>query len=182
MLRKFFPSVVFTLLLLSTGLISCNQHLNNDDKRGISFDTVRAAQSVIPIQEAIAFQQSFIRTRSELSKLTKDTNFLAENFNLPNGEAFTKDALLLLLSQKDADGVRFYYGKDSKGVVRLVLLPVTKDGKVIYTKLIGSSRLVTGRDTTVTGVKAKALNEDNKNEAVETGQTCPPCLIDPQQP
>lgn len=182
MLRKFFPSVVITILLLSTGLISCNQHLNNGDNGVISFDTARAAQSVIPIQEAIAFQRSFIRTRSELSKLTNDTSYLLQNFNLPNGEAFTKDALLLLLNQKDADGVRFYYGKDTKGVVRLVLLPVTKDGKVIYTKLIGSSRSVTGLDSSVTGVKAKALNAGNNDEAVETGQTCPPCLIDPQQP
>lgn len=181
MLRKFSPLGAVIILLLLVSLYSCNDHNRNEEgnKGGISFDTANAAKSVIPISQAIAFQQSFINTRGELGKLTKDTSFLAKNFNIPNGEAFTKDALLLLLSQKDADGVRFYYGKDSKGVVRLVLLPITKDGKVIYTKLITSAATIPPRDTTGAALKARALS-DETDEAVETGQTCPPCLINPE--
>lgn len=181
MLRNFSISIGM-ILLVSVLLYSCNDHnFNQPGNTGeIKFDTAVAARSVIPISQAIAFQQSFINTRTELSKLTRDTTFLTKNFNLPNGEAFSKDALLLLLSQKDADAVRVYYGKDSKGVVRLVLLPITKDGKVIYNKLITSSSTNPPRDTTKTALKSNAVN-DSDAEAVETGQTCPPCLINPQQ-
>ena len=91
---------------------------------------------------------------------------------MPNGEAFSKDAILLLLSQKEATGIRVYYGKDSKGVVRLVLLPVRNDGSVIYNKLITSGQ--PAPDSVSRALSSTA-------EAVETGQTCPPCLIDAQQ-
>lgn len=173
---KFSPSGATTLLLLLIVFYSCkeNQHKENGIRNGYNFDTARAAKSVIPIKEAVLLQQSFINTRRELEKLIKDTSFLSKNFNIPNGEAFTKDALLLLLSQKEADGVRLYYGKDSKGVVRLVLLPIRKDGTVIYTKLLSTGR--SNSDSAGSASRAAPIDEA---DAVETGQTCPPCLIQP---
>ncbi len=179
MIKKNSPAGVIAIILLLTSIISCN-NIRNRDVNGLAFDTSRAARFIIPISEAIALQDSFITTRSELSKLTRDTTFLTKNFNLPNAETFTKDALLLLLSQKNADGIRFYYGKDSNGVVRLVLLPVTKDGKDIYTKLITSSRNQLNIDSSAPGFRSGVHALDTTdNEAVETGQTCPPCLITP---
>jgi len=100
---------------------------------------------------------------------------------VPNSESFTKDALLLLLSQKGADGIRFYYGKDKKGVVRLVMLPVTKEGKDIYTKLIASSTTKLNTDSSAPKFNTRDAAAETNAEAVETGQTCPPCLIDPKQ-
>ena len=65
-----------------------------------------------------------------------DTSYLGKNFNLPNAETFTRDAIILLLNQTGADGVKVYYGRDNAGVVRLVLLPVDKNGRDIQAILI----------------------------------------------
>ena len=96
----------------------------------IPFDARRAAESVISIDTAKQYQANFIRTRETVGRFIPDTNYLRQNFNLPNAEFFTRDAIILLLNQTGADGVRIYYGKDNAGVVRLVLLPVDKNGRI----------------------------------------------------
>lgn len=177
MKSKLSPAGVLTFLLVVTLLAGCK--VDNGDKTDTDyrFDTTVAAKSVIPLMEATQLQQSFINGRTDLGKLITDTGYLSKNFNIPNGEAFSKDALLLLLSQKEADGVRMYYGKDVKGVVRLVLMPIRKDGSVIYTRLIGSRK--SGQDSSQTS-KSTINNDgdDDDDEAVETGQTCPPCILE----
>lgn len=183
MLQKFSPAGAIIILFLLTVLISCKDNIRNGgsgNNGGITFDTARASKYIIPITEAITLQKNFITTRIEVSRKVTDT-FLTGNFNLPNSESFTKDALLLLLNQKGADGIRFYYGKDKKGVVRLVMLPVTKEGKDIYTKLIASSTTKLNTDSSAPRVNTRDATAENNAEAVETGQTCPPCLIDPRQ-
>jgi len=172
MQRKFSPAASIVLFALMV-LLGCQQNQGGGNNDGtLKFDTAIAAKSVIPIAEAVTLQQNFIRTFGEVKKLIRDTSYLTKNFNIPNGEAFSKDALLLLLSQKEATGIRVYYGKDSKGVVRLVLLPVRKDGSVIYNKLIASGK--PAPDSASSALSSAV-------QAVETGQTCPPCLIDAQQ-
>ncbi|MEO5995246.1 MAG: hypothetical protein ABIN89_01035 [Chitinophagaceae bacterium] len=169
---KFSPAAAIILFLSLMALFSCKQNQNGGNVNDtFKFDSATAAKSVIPIAEAVTLQQSFISTYGEVKKLIRDTSYLAKNFNIPNGEAFSKDAILLLLSQKEAVGIRVYYGKDSKGVVRLVLLPVRKDGSVIYNKLITGGKPAPDS-------ASRALS--SAFEAVETGQTCPPCLIDVQ--
>ncbi len=183
MLKKNSPAVAINILFLLTGLMSCKENIRNGgdgNKGGITFDTARASRYVISINEAIALQKSFITTRIDVGRKITDT-FLIENFNVPNSESFTKDALLLLLSQKGADGIRFYYGKDKKGVVRLVMLPVTKEGKDIYTKLIASSTTKLNTDSSAPKFNTRDAAAETNAEAIETGQTCPPCLIDPKQ-
>lgn len=173
MQRKFLPAAAIILFFSLMVLPGCRQNQNggNTDDT-FNFDSATAAKSVIPIAEAVTLQQSFLSTFGEVKKLIRDTGYLSKNFNVPNGEAFSKDAILLLLSQKEAAGIRVYYGKDAKGVVRLVLLPVRKDGSVIYKKLITGGKPVP--DSVSSALSSAA-------EAVETGQTCPPCLIDAQQ-
>ncbi|MBC7903839.1 MAG: hypothetical protein H7Y27_10465 [Gemmatimonadaceae bacterium] len=162
---------IITVLLVSGFLLnSCKDA--GDGK--ILLDEKRAAEQVIPIVKAKELQRQFIAGRAELGKLVTDTSFLSKHFDLPNAESFNRDAISLLLNQPGADGIRVYYGRDENGKVRLVLLPVDKNGKDIVNKLTGKPVAVT-----LPGVStAKAFDEDG--EAVETGQICPPCIIDGQ--
>jgi len=70
-----------------------------------------------------------------------------------------------LLNQKGADGIRIYFGRDEKGQVRLVLLPVDKNGKDIRVKLLD--------DKNITQKAGAAPPDDIDGEAVEAGQRCP---------
>ena len=84
-------------LVIALVVVSCNQQNAGDGK--IPFDQARAQQSVISIDTAKQYQANFIRTRDSLRKLPVDTSFPGENFNLPNAESFSRDALILLLNQ-----------------------------------------------------------------------------------
>lgn len=167
-------SLVFlTLFLASFIWIGCN---NNGGAGGkIPFDERRAEQSVISIDTAKQYQRNFISTREALGRLIGDTNFLRQNFNLPNAESFTRDAIILLLNQTGADGVRIYYGKDNNGVVRLVLLPVDKNGKDIQNVLIDRGQT---QAISIPGIQSAQAAPPSEAQAVENGQTCPPCIID----
>ena len=167
------PTLSSIGILLCMGLISCRQDQNNQD---IPLDIERASASVIPIEQARQYQANFISARDSLRRIIPDTTFL----NLPNAETFTRDAIILLLNQKGADsvyadGIRLYYGKDEKGVARLVLLPVDKSGRDIQNVLVqrrqSSAISIPGIST------AKAAPQEGR-QAIENGQTCPPCLID----
>ena len=132
-------------------------------------DEARARRSIIGIDTAIQYQQRFVQTRSAL----KDTGFLNKNFNIPNAESFSRDAIILLLNQQGADGIRIYYGKDNLGKIRLVLLPIDSAGKDIKTKLVSTK--TTSRVQGDSSAPAKQSGDDG--EAIEKGQTCPPCEI-----
>jgi hypothetical protein len=159
-------------LLVAALIAGCN---NNGNDGKIPFDESRARESVISIEQARQYQRNFLTTRDTLRRLLPDTSFLTKNFNLPNAESFTRDAIILLLNQTNADGIRIYYGKDNAGVVRLVLLPVDKSGKDIQTTLIerGQTRAIS-----IPGIPSANAAPPAEAQAVENGQTCPPCLID----
>lgn len=167
-------SSLHLLLGLSIAVLisGCN---NNNNNGRIPFDEKRARISVIPITQARQYQNNFVTTRAELGRLITDSTFLPRNFNLPNAESFTRDAIILLLNQEGADGIRIYYGKDNAGVVRLVLLPVDKNGKDIQTTLIENGQT---RALKIPGIPTAHAAPDAEAQAVENGQTCPPCLID----
>jgi hypothetical protein len=140
----------------------------------IPLDERRAAESVISIDTAKQYQTNFIRTRDSLRRLLRDTSFLRQNFNLPNAEFFTRDAIILLLNQTGADGIRIYYGKDNTGVTRLVLLPVDKNGKDIQAILIQRQT----NAISIPGIQSAQAAPPSEFQAIENGQTCPPCIID----
>ena len=168
------PFVILTSLLIAFTWAGCNDN-NGGASVKIPFDERRAEQSVIPIDTAKSYQANFISTRDTLRKLLGDTNFLSKNFNLPNAETFTRDAIILLLNQTGADGIKIYYGKDNAGVVRLVLLPVDKNGRDIQNVLIDRRQ---ANAVSIPGIPGAQAAPPSEAQAVENGQTCPPCIID----
>lgn len=168
--------VFFALLLAVVTLTSCNGDDQGNTGGNIPFDERRAEQSVISIDTAKQYQANFIEGRQTLARQLSDTGYLQKSFNLPNAESFTRDALILLLNQKGADGVRVYYGKDNAGTVRLVLLPIDKNGRDIQTVLIDRGQQTNA--ISIPGVPSAKAAPPSQFQAVENGQTCPPCLID----
>jgi len=164
--------LVFAVLLIAFIWAGCN---DNNGGGKIPFDERRAAQSVIPIDTAKSYQANFLSTRETLRKLIGDTNFLDKNFNLPNAETFTRDAIILLLNQAGADGIRVYYGKDNSGVVRMVLLPVDKNRRDIQNVLVERRQT---NAISIPGIPSAQAAPPSEAQAVENGQTCPPCIID----
>jgi hypothetical protein len=161
-----------SLLLIATAFVATGCGNKNDGK--IIYDEANASKEVITIAQARALQKSFLSERSIVGKMVTDT-FLNKKFNLPNAETFGRDAIALLLNQ-GADSIRIYYGLDSLGKCRLVLLPVDKMGNDMYKKLLGHKKETA---ITIPGVSsANAQETTGDEEAVETGQICPPCLID----
>lgn len=162
---KFFISYVrytFLLVLLMVLYSSCK------DRSGkIAFNEERARQQIIPVKQGSQYSLNFVNVRdSVLPKLIRDSLFLDQRFNLPIAETFNRDAIIALLNADGADGIRVYFGNDDKGLVRLVLMPVDKDGNDILAKL-----------TQTIGDKAAAQvsKVDVKDaESVENGQRPPP--------
>jgi hypothetical protein len=167
--------LVFSALLVTTFTWAGCKNDNGGGDGKIPFDERRAEQSVIPIDTAKQYQANFINARETLGRLIGDTNFLRQNFNLPNAESFTRDAIILLLNQTGADGIRVYYGKDNAGGVRLVLLPVDKNGKDIQAVLINRGQT---NAISIPGISSAQAAPASDAQAVENGQTCPPCIID----
>src|SRR5215213_9287558 len=151
------PALRLTILILITGLALAGC---SDGK--IPVDVEQARGNVIPVSQAKAYTQSFARGRQELAFRLADSNYLPRNFNLPDGEMFNRHAIALLLNQEGAEGVRIYLGRDDKGQVRLVLVPVDKSGKNIIGKLITSSNAY------IPGVASAYAQEEG--EAIENGQ------------
>lgn len=158
------------LLLFALSAIFVVAGCNNNDRGKIPIDEKRAAQQVIPAEQGIAYQNRFTAARSELATLVRDSTFLSRKFNIPNAEAFNRDAIGLLLNQKGADGIKIYLGSDEKGQVKLVLVPVDKDGKDIITGLLGTSTALH-----IPGIPSAYAQP--QGQVVENGQVCPPCLI-----
>ncbi|MBW8683115.1 hypothetical protein K1Y79_02105 [Chitinophaga sp. B61] len=135
-------------------------------KGDIPLDKGRAFEHVIPIEEARSLRQGFLIGRRELqSKLPG--NYLDSAFNLPEGETFNRHAIAAILNAKGAEGLRIYLGKDQKGQVRMVLLPVDANGKDILTTLVSREKAAN-----IPGIApARAASME---QAMESGQRCPP--------
>jgi hypothetical protein len=58
-------------------------------------------------------------------------------------------------------------GRDEKGQVRMVLVPVDKNGNNIIGKLLSN------RTAYIPGVKSANAQDGNDGEAIENGQRCP---------
>jgi hypothetical protein len=152
---------VASLTFVASVLYSCK-----DEKGGeIQVDKERARVHIIPIKQADAYRDSYVKTKAVLYQQVKDSNFLDQQFDLPVAEMFNRDAIALLLNQQGADGIRIYFGRDDKGQVRLVLLPVDKNGKDIRRKLLD--------DKSLTQKAAAQPEGDLDGEGVEVGLRCP---------
>ena len=154
---------VFMLAVLSILFSSCKDRAGGK----IPFDEERARQQIIPVRHGSQYSVNFVNLRdSVLPKLIRDSLFLEQRFNLPIAETFNRDAIIALLNADGCDGVRVYFGNDDKGLVRLVLMPVDKEGKDIITKLTGQvTKNAAGQVSRATAVDG---------ESVENGQRPPP--------
>lgn len=148
----------------------------------IPYDEARAENEVIPIWKAKQLQKHFLGERTELGKMVKekDSSFIKKHFRLPNAETFGADAIKLLLNQ-GADSIRIYYGIDTTGEFHLVLLPVDKSGKDIIKKLI-SHKSAAIHIPGISSAQAQSGIPGDDGDAVETGQICPPCMINEPPP
>lgn len=156
---------IISSAILLTAFSACT-HTPEPQKGDIPLDKGRAFEHVIPIEEARSLRQGFLAGRKELqAKL--GGNYLDSAFNIPEGETFNRHAVAAILNAKGAVGLRIYMGKDQKGQVRMVLLPVDADGKDILTTLVAREKAAN-----IPGIStARAGNEV---QAMESGQRCPP--------
>lgn len=129
------------------------------------------AKHIIPDSVAAAYQQRFIKAYDTLKK--RDPDFTARHFRIPNAETFSKDAICAMINYPGVDSVRVFYGEDSTGSFRLILKGVDSKGGLVVTKFLVKN----------TGVSDSAKSTTNTpndgGDALENGQSCPPCLIPP---
>jgi len=154
-----FAAITCTLALFI--LPGCN------DGGDISYNKDRAKKHIISLRQADSYREGFAKAKDSLRNLTANSTFLDTQFDLPVAEMFNRDAIALLLDQKDADGIRIYLGRDAEGKVRLVLLPVDKNGKDIRRVLLDDRSVTQQAGTQVDGFS------DGGGQGIEVGQRCP---------
>jgi hypothetical protein len=152
------PLPFVLLLVAGLTLVGCS------DGGKIPVDREQAQVHIISEGQARTYVNSFKQGRLELARHLTDSTFLRDTFNLPDAEMFNRHAIALLLNQEGAEGVRIYLGRDSKGQIRLVLLPVDKNGKNIVGKLFATTAYIPG---------VSSAYADENGEAIENGQRCP---------
>ena len=138
----------------------------------IPFDTQKAEFHAIPIGTAESYTTNFRAIRSRLSDIVAKTgDSLNQIMSLPAAESFNRDAFAVLLNQKDAQGIRIYFGADKEGKVRLVMVPIDSKGNDIITHLIARDAAVS-----IPGISSAVAQDDA--QAMENGQRCdpPPCV------
>ncbi|WP_217603659.1 hypothetical protein [Chitinophaga sp. GbtcB8] len=139
----------------------------------IPFDPQKASIHTIPINEAATLTRDFRNTRDQLIKNVR----LDSSLKLPTAETFNRDAFAVLLNQKDAQGIRIYYGRGKNGEVRLVMVPVDSKGEDIVVKLLdGKNSRGEKAVGFIPGISTAQAQVDDA-EAMENGQRCdpPPC-------
>ena len=166
MTMKRFPwySRLVWIALISIG-VACNQP-KVTGAIPVNEDSVRS--HILPIEAARGYSRNF---RSVRDSFYKQVPGLRQAMDLGQAEAFNRDAIAVLLNQKDpqgnpAAGVRMYYGLDRQGQVRLVLVPYDIHGNDII------NTLVSDKTVSIPGVSpAKAFADGG--QTIENGQRCP---------
>ncbi|KAA2239486.1 hypothetical protein F0L74_25120 [Chitinophaga agrisoli] len=161
--------------LLVTVLFSeCQQ----PPQRGpIPFDRQKAAVHVIKLRDGAVLTSNFIAARTRLSDIVARTgDSLNRILDFPSAESFNRDAFAVLLNQKDAQGIRIYYGAGRDGKVRLVMVPIDSKGNDIETRLLTDDN----KTVSIPGI-SNAVAQDEDAEGMENGQHCP-CKISKLNP
>src|ERR1700743_15094 len=155
-LRGIVPAVL-SLIILQGCTHTSNQIPYNPEKAKRHFISLAAAQELTA---------GYRKERTTLMREITDTNYLMTSFNLPNAESFNRDAIIALLNQKGADGVRIYLGRDKQGLIRMVLAAVDSTGNDIT---VGSEP-VSG---TVGFIETANASPTPPAVLLESGQRCP---------
>ena len=161
--RLLFSCFLILLIAGSASLAGCK---GSGGYPPINLDSARP--HVIPIQRAIAYTADYQAT---LESFGRKCPGLKDSLQFGKAESFNRDALNLLLIQKDsagrlAAGVRIYYGLDKKGLVKLVLVPYDVNGNDIIKELIVGEK-------PQPGPSAAAVTDPVTGQTVEEGQRCP---------
>ncbi|MBS1667782.1 MAG: hypothetical protein JST58_10430 [Bacteroidetes bacterium] len=151
-------------------LIAFSFILSSCYREEVSVNLDKARKQIIPIEQAKEYQQRWLASKKEVERFLTDTASQKKKLIFDNAETFSRDVIGLLLNQKGADSLRIYFGENDKGEVKLVLLPVDKDGHDIVSSLIANSAAIK-----VPGVSN--ANASTSGDAGETGTPCPPCTI-----
>ena len=149
----FLIGVVLCLALLFD---QCSRR--NGTTAEIPFNADSASVHVISIRKAAELATNFSRGKAELSRALKDTSYLSKSFSMPLAEKFNRDAIIQLLDEKGAKGIRIYLGKDTAGVVKMVLVATDEKGDDI---------------TGDFGKIMKPAQNSTQPVAMEAGQRCP---------
>jgi len=156
---KLNPTNPLRLCALFICLLLSQACMKTQNVASVTFDESKAQLHVISITQATAYTSAFRQAKMRLAVQLRDSSFLSSGFSLPFAEEFNKDALVKLLNQPGAKGMRIYLGKTSTGLVNMVLIAVDS----------------TGKDITSDGVHHKT------GFALEAGQRCP-TICSPQSP
>jgi hypothetical protein len=100
---------------------------------------------------------TFRRNQMAMARKLRDTSYILD---FPLAEEFNRDAIVELLDQKGARGVRIYLGQDKDGQVKMVLVAVDSVNNDI-----------TGRSGKV--MKFTSNTDGDGGVALEAGQRCP---------
>jgi len=150
-------TAVLSLIMLQGCTHTSNQIPYNRDNAKKHFISLAAAQELT---------SGFRKERVTLMRELSDTNYLNSSFNLPNAESFNRDAIIALLNQKEAEGVRIYLGRDKQGLIRMVLAAVDSTGNDITKGSEPESGTVGFIQTAHAGSTPPAV-------LLESGQRCP---------
>ena len=132
----------------------------------INPDTIK--RHILPIAIADQYTASF---RASIDSFNKSCPHFKDSMQFGHAESFPKDVFLELLRQKSdsgapAAGIRIYYGRDSLGKIRQILVPVDSNGNDIINHIID----VNGKPTSA--VRAEALTVTG-GQALQDGIRCP---------
>jgi hypothetical protein len=158
-------SILVLIVLASTILSGCENHRNVGD---IPYNEDSIKRHVISIEVAREYTKAF---REATDTFRTKSIELKKTIDLGRAEAFNRDAIAVLLNQKDASGavaagIRIYYGLGKSGESRMVLVPVDKNGNDII------NTLTNDRSVSVPGI-GSASAFFGGGQAVEEGQRCP---------
>lgn len=161
--KNFMGSLILAVSVVIL-LQSCTQ--DKTDLRQIAYNKENARKHFISLANAAALTAGYRKEKTTLRRQLTDSNYLANNFDLPDAETFNRDAIAALLNQKDAKGIRIYLGRDSKGLIRMVIAAV--DGN--DDDIAGNTRVTPPKTGFITASYADNLTI---GVLLESGQRCP---------
>lgn len=144
--------IIFIILLL------CRCHTGNKGNGHLPYNKDSARVHIIPVDTAIKLTTTFRLIQKETARKLRDSTYIV---NFPLAEKFNRDAILALLDQKGARGVRIYLGEDKSGPVKMVLVAVDSLGNDI-----------TGRSKKIMRNSSYSTTQDSA-VLLEAGQRCP---------
>lgn len=168
MKAKHFSPIVFSLVTALMILNGCGQPPRQGLNVDIPYNEDSLRKHIISIDEARAYTLNY---RNTTDSFDKQYPVLKTGYDMGRAEAFNRDAIAVLLNQKDslgnpAAGIRVYYGLNKGGEVRMVLVPYDSQGNDIIHQLTKNAAV------SIPGIPAAKAYWDN-GQAVENGQRCP---------